>query len=123
MNLRGKAPILNWWLGQDPSEKSSLRNMVRFSMRLGKPSQRNALCRHGSWTVDVEEVYRALSATMKTLSSGIYYESLPEGAVRISLFRRLKAILDALMTALRRNAALVACFRCLAAPRLSPFVS
>jgi len=52
------------------------------------------------WLVDrdVEEVYGALSATMKTLSSGIYYESLPEGAVRISLFRRLKAILDALMT-------------------------
>jgi len=32
------------------------------------------------WLVDndVIEVYKALSATMKTLSSGIYYESLPE---------------------------------------------
>src|SRR4030095_7431602 len=39
-----------------------------------------------------------LSATMKTLSSGIYYETLPEGPVRISLFRRLKEILDALMS-------------------------
>ncbi|HVQ65256.1 MAG TPA: hypothetical protein VMT78_12015, partial [Terriglobia bacterium] len=39
------------------------------------------------WLVDrdVEEVYGALSATMKTLSSGIYYETLPEGPVRISL--------------------------------------
>lgn len=51
------------------------------------------------WLVDndVLEVYKALAATMKTLSSGIYYETLPEGAVRISLFRRLKAALDELM--------------------------
>jgi hypothetical protein len=34
---------------------------------------------------------------MRTLSSGIYYESLPEGPVRISLFRRLKDAVDALM--------------------------
>jgi hypothetical protein len=34
---------------------------------------------------------------MKTLSSGIYYESLPEGLTRLSLFRRLKAVLDELM--------------------------
>ena len=34
---------------------------------------------------------------MKTLSSGIYYETLPDGPVRISLFRRLKAKLDELM--------------------------
>jgi hypothetical protein len=56
--------------------------------------------RSGSpWLVDndVIEVYKALSATMKTLSSGIYYESLPDGAVRISLFRRVKAVLDRLM--------------------------
>jgi hypothetical protein len=46
---------------------------------------------------DVEDVYNALSATMKTLSSGIYYESLPEGPVRLSLFRSLKTILDGLM--------------------------
>lgn len=43
------------------------------------------------------EVYKALNATMKTLSSGIYYESLPDGAVRLSLFRRLKTLLDQLM--------------------------
>jgi hypothetical protein len=51
------------------------------------------------WLVDsdVIEVYKALAATMKTLSSGIYYESLPGGAVRISLFRRLKALFDELM--------------------------
>jgi hypothetical protein len=34
---------------------------------------------------------------MKTLSSGIYYESLPDGPVRISLFRRLKELLDQIM--------------------------
>jgi hypothetical protein len=52
------------------------------------------------WLVDrdVEDVYKSLAATMKTLSSGIYYESLPEGPVRLSLFRRLKGVLDALMT-------------------------
>jgi hypothetical protein len=51
------------------------------------------------WLVDndVVEVYKSLSATMKTLSSGIYYETLPDGPVRISLFRRLKAKLDELM--------------------------
>src|SRR5262245_37093363 len=51
------------------------------------------------WLVDndVVEVYKALAATMKTLSSGIYYESLPEGPVRLSLFRRLKDAFDVLM--------------------------
>ena len=51
------------------------------------------------WLVDndVIEVYKALTATMKTLSSGIYYESLPEGPVRVSLFRRIKAAVDELM--------------------------
>jgi hypothetical protein len=52
-----------------------------------------------AWLVDndVVEVYQALRTTMKTLSSGIYYESLPDGPVRISLFRRLKDLLDQLM--------------------------
>lgn len=51
------------------------------------------------WLVDsdVIEVYKALASTMRTLSSGIYYEALPEGSVRISLFRRLKAAFDELM--------------------------
>lgn len=51
------------------------------------------------WLVDkdVIEVFKALGATMRTLSSGIYYESLPEGTVRLSLFRRLKTVFDELM--------------------------
>jgi hypothetical protein len=51
------------------------------------------------WLVDkdVIEVFKALAATMRTLSSGIYYESLPEGTVRLSLFRRLKAVIEELM--------------------------
>jgi hypothetical protein len=51
------------------------------------------------WLVDndVIEVLKALKATLKTLSSGIYYESAPEGPVRLGLFRRLKDILDHLM--------------------------
>jgi hypothetical protein len=51
------------------------------------------------WLVDkdVIEVYKALAATMRTLSSGIYYESVPEGNVRLALFRRLKALIDELM--------------------------
>jgi hypothetical protein len=51
------------------------------------------------WLVDndVNEAYKALSATMKTLSSGIYYESLPDGPLRLSLFRRLKTVLDHFM--------------------------
>jgi len=34
---------------------------------------------------------------MKTLSSGIYYDSPPEGPVRQSLFRRLKNAIEELM--------------------------
>jgi hypothetical protein len=34
---------------------------------------------------------------MKTLSSGIYYESLPESVVRVSLFHRLKRLFDGFM--------------------------
>src|SRR5262249_34968370 len=51
------------------------------------------------WLVDndVVEVYKSLSATMKTLSSGIYYETLPDGPVQLSLFLRLKAQLDELI--------------------------
>jgi hypothetical protein len=52
-----------------------------------------------TWLVDsdVAEVYKALSTTMKTLSSGIYYETLPEGPIRLALFRRLKGLVEALM--------------------------
>jgi hypothetical protein len=52
------------------------------------------------WLVDQDatEVYTALAATMKTLSSGIYYETLPEGPARLSLYRRLKSVLDSLMS-------------------------
>jgi hypothetical protein len=46
---------------------------------------------------DVIEVLKDLVKTMKTLSSGIYYESLPEIAVQISLFHRLKQLLDGFM--------------------------
>ncbi len=51
------------------------------------------------WLVDndVIEVYKALKVTMKTLSGGIYYESLPDGPLRMALFRRLKAVLDHVM--------------------------
>jgi hypothetical protein len=54
---------------------------------------------NSAWLVDqdVIEVFKALKATLNTLSSGIYYESLPDGPVRQALFRRLKDILDELM--------------------------
>jgi len=54
---------------------------------------------NSKWLVDndVIEVYKRLNMTMKTLSSGIYYESLPESPVRLSLYRRLKALLDEMM--------------------------
>jgi len=52
------------------------------------------------WIVDLDimEAYRALSATMKTLSSGIHYETLPEGPARLAIFRQLKTILDSMMS-------------------------
>jgi hypothetical protein len=52
------------------------------------------------WLVDLDiaAVYRALAATMKTLSGGIYYETLPEGPARIAIYRTLKATLDSMMS-------------------------
>jgi len=52
-----------------------------------------------SWLVDTDviEVLKSLSATMKTLSSGIYYESMPESGIRASLYRRVKGLLDEFM--------------------------
>lgn len=54
---------------------------------------------NSTWLVDhdVIEVLKALRETFKTLSGGIYYESLPAGPVRQALFRRLKELLDQLM--------------------------
>jgi len=51
------------------------------------------------WLVDndVIEVCKALTATLKTLSSGIYYESLPDGPIRQALYRRLKEVFDQAM--------------------------
>jgi hypothetical protein len=51
------------------------------------------------WLVDqdVMDVYGCLASTLKTLSKGIYYESLPVGPVRLSLFRRLKLVVDELI--------------------------
>jgi hypothetical protein len=46
---------------------------------------------------DVIEVLKDLAKTMKTLSSGIYYESLPESVVQVSLFHRLKQVFDGFM--------------------------
>jgi hypothetical protein len=46
---------------------------------------------------DVIEVFKDLAKTMKTLSSGIYYESLPDGVVQVYLFRRLKQLFDGFM--------------------------
>jgi hypothetical protein len=51
------------------------------------------------WLVDddVIEVLKAVGKTLRTLSSGIYYESAPEGAIRQSLFRALKDRVDWMM--------------------------
>jgi hypothetical protein len=74
--------------------------VYRFSPILDAVSRSVAEERLNSpWLVDndVIEVYKSLNATMKTLSSGIYYESLPDGPVRLSLFRRLKSLIDQMM--------------------------
>jgi hypothetical protein len=57
------------------------------------------------WLVDTDviEVFKELAKTMKTLSSGIYYDSLPEGVARVSLFQRLKRLFDGLMTPQPQN--------------------
>jgi hypothetical protein len=51
------------------------------------------------WLVDndVIEALKALRVTLQTLSSGLYYESMPTDPVRQSLFRRIKDILDQAM--------------------------
>jgi len=48
--------------------------------------------------IDVVEVFKALAATMRTLSNGIYYESTPEGGARQALFANLRSALDRLMS-------------------------
>ena len=81
-------------------EKYSNEFVYRHSTVLDAISRSVAEERQSSpWLLDsdVIEVYNSLAATMKTLSSGIYYESLPEGVVRASLFRRLNARIDELM--------------------------
>ncbi len=74
--------------------------LYRFSPILDAIS-RDVVAEHlqSPWLVDndVIEVYKALTSTMKTLSSGIYYESVPAGSVQQSLFHRLKALLDVAM--------------------------
>jgi len=48
---------------------------------------------------DVVEVYKSLGATLKTLSSGLLYESLPEGGpMQTVLFRRLRNFIDSLIS-------------------------
>lgn len=53
------------------------------------------------WLVDVDviEAYKGLHSTLKTLEGGIHYETVPEGAVRASLYHRLKKMLDGMMQA------------------------
>jgi hypothetical protein len=55
--------------------------------------------KESQWLVDNDliEVLKALTATFKTLSSGIYYESLPDKPIRQALFRRIKSLFDQLM--------------------------
>ena len=74
--------------------------VVRFTPALNLISQEILEERRQSaWLLDsdVLEVFKSLITTMKTLSSGIYYESTPDGPVRQALFRRLKRSLDDLM--------------------------
>ena len=48
--------------------------------------------------LDVLEVYKALGTTMKTLSSGLFYESLPQGGPHQTvLFRLLRDFMDTQM--------------------------
>ena len=47
---------------------------------------------------EARDAFEALKATMKTLSAGIYYETLPEGSsASIALFRRVQSALEHLM--------------------------
>jgi hypothetical protein len=51
------------------------------------------------WLVDTDviEAFKSLTATMNTLASGIYYETLPESSVQASLCRHLKTLFEELM--------------------------
>jgi hypothetical protein len=47
---------------------------------------------------DIRDAFEALKATTKTLSAGIYYETLPEGgASAMGLYRRVKTLVDQMM--------------------------
>jgi hypothetical protein len=66
----------------------------------------NAVClevmeerKFAPWLVDTDviETLKSLAATMNTLESGIYYETVPESSIQASLFRRLKTLLDGVL--------------------------
>jgi hypothetical protein len=46
---------------------------------------------------DVIDAYKALSVTLKTLESGIHYESLPDSPTQQALFHRLKTMFNQMM--------------------------
>ena len=74
--------------------------LIRFTPVLNLISREIVEERNQSrWLVDndVIEVLKAVTATLKTLQAGIYYESPPEGPIRMALFRRLKSSMDHLM--------------------------
>ncbi len=43
---------------------------------------------------DVRDAFAALAATVRTLDSGIYYETLPENRDALGLYRRIRSLVD-----------------------------
>jgi hypothetical protein len=89
----------------DPELSARVRSLNRDSFKQHTPILEGVTRQvvderlSSQWLVDsdVLEVYRALTATLKTLSNGIYYESLPDRPHQLPLYRRLKQYFDQLM--------------------------
>ena len=73
---------------------------------IGLQMLRYALANPKTTDNDLQAAIKQLVRTYETLSSGIYYESLPEEGAQIGLFREIKKFLDEFQEAERKKGSL-----------------
>jgi len=71
-----------------------LREKEPFIGSMALTLLRYSLANPGVWDADLRAVLDALVRTYETLSSGLLYETLPEGPLRVSLYRELQKFVE-----------------------------
>jgi hypothetical protein len=90
---------------RSPAEAVSHRPSRQFSQQFRRTNAAfvtafaDAIVRHRATDPsmldqDVRDAFAALRATVRTLDSGIYYETLPENTGALGLYRRIRALVD-----------------------------